>query len=300
MTNHSNQLNKPGMPVLPIIFIVAGILILLANFSLFSWGQLFSLLQLWPLVLVAIGADILLRGRYRLAVIATTIVAGAVIYTFLTNISATLPPRSETITQTLAGASTAQVTLRSGVNSLNLSGAPLADELMAGTAQVRRGEVLEQSFDITNGEAQYRLQSVMQGQSFRIDTGERHWQLTLNEQVPLLLTITTGVGRNTLDLTNLMLDTLTLQTGVGATTLNLPAGRSYRATLQTGVGATTVTVPAALGVRLRVGRGVGSFNLTGEFTQVGNVYLSSNFDAASERLELEISSGVGALTVRHH
>jgi hypothetical protein len=299
MTNYSKQRNKPATPLLPVVLIVAGIIILLANFSFLSWGQLFSLLQLWPLALVAIGVDILLKGRYRLAVVASTIVAGAVLYTFLTNISATLPPRSEAIQQPLAGASRAQVTLRSGVNRLHLSGAPLADTLIAGTAQVRRGEVLEQSFEHASGVAQYRLQSVMQGQSFRMDMAERDWQLTLNERVPLSLAITTGVGQNTLDLTNLTLDALTLQTGVGATTLALPAGRSYRATLQTGVGATTVVIPAELGVRLRVGRGVGSFDLTGAFTQVGNVYISSNFDAASERLELDISSGVGTLTVRH-
>lgn len=47
----------------PNLPIGAGILLLAFNFGWFSFGALWSLLNLWPVVLIAVGNDVITSGR---------------------------------------------------------------------------------------------------------------------------------------------------------------------------------------------------------------------------------------------
>lgn len=298
MTSNARIRQNAALPLGPLALIALGLAGLIVNFGFFSWGRLFSLLQLWPLVLVAIGLDRLLGGRYRLAVIITTLVSGGVLYSFFTNFTAALPSRSEPIAQPLAGARAAQLRLRSGVNALQLRGAPLGELLVEGEVDVRRGELLQTHFELEGALARYTLASISQGQNFRIDERERRWQLAVNTALPLVLELETELGSHLLDLAELTLNHLALRSGSGEVLLRLPATQSYRAQLETGTGSVTVELPAELGVRLRVGSGVSALALEGEFRQVGAVYLSENFETAAAQLELTVD-GMAPLTVRY-
>jgi hypothetical protein len=68
-----------------LVLIAVGVLWLLGNFGVISAGNLFALLRLWPLLLIAIGLDILLGRRWPLAsaliaLVTVGVAVAAVIY----------------------------------------------------------------------------------------------------------------------------------------------------------------------------------------------------------------------------
>jgi hypothetical protein len=57
-------------------------------------------------------------------------------------------------------------------------------------------------------------------------------------------------------------------------------------------------VPEGTGLRVRVSQGVGSNNVPSSYTHTGDVYTSPGYDTAANRVDMEVTGGVGSLTVR--
>ena len=106
------------------------------------------------------------------------------------------------------------------------------------------------------------------------------------------------MGRSNLDLSDLQLTDLNIDTGVGETVLSLPGTGAYEASLSTGVGAATIRLPEGVAARVSVDRGVGSVNVKGDFLQQDDTYTSPDYATAAHKVDLEVSSGVGADTIQ--
>lgn len=279
---------------LPLLLIGLGVLLLVAHLG---WLRLdlWALLQLWPLALVAVGVDILLGGRYRLAVVLGTLVAGAALSVGGAGLGAA-DTRTERVAQPLGGARTAVLELQTGVGDLRLNTSGDPDMLISGTVQAARGERITQTFREGGGAASFALRSERRGGVGAVG-GRRLWNLSLTPAVPLELRVETGVGRATLELENAQLTELQVSTGVGDALLTLPRAGRYEATLETGVGAATVRIPDGVAVRLTVSRGVGTVTVRGNFGRDGERYLSPDYATAEHRVDLRVNGGVGAITI---
>ncbi len=99
---------------LAIVLIAIGVLIMLLNFGTLNWFTTLNVLQLWPIVLIAVGIDIWTRGRYRLMVVLAALGVGVGLYfsggSLLTSVS------SEQIQQSLESAIRATITITSVVS----------------------------------------------------------------------------------------------------------------------------------------------------------------------------------------
>ena len=281
--------------ILPLVLIIAGLLVLIANFGWFSFGSLVGLVQLWPLLLIAFGVDILLGGRYRMATMLLTVGAGALFYAGVFRMPGVAPGQTQRLERALAGAQSGLISIETGVSELRLRGLEGSQQLLSGSVQTRRGETLLENYRMNGTVAVYDLSTKM---SRMLNLGGSYrWDLSLTTTIPLELSINTGVGRSTLDLQNLNLSKLAIDTGVGETVLTLPASGRYQASLNTGVGAATITLPANLAARIEVSKGVGAVNVKGNFIHEGDRYTSANYVAASNRVDLYVSGGVGAITI---
>jgi hypothetical protein len=282
---------------LPILLIALGFLILLVNSGLISWRSLLGLLQLWPLVLVAIGLDLLLRGRYRLYIVAATVAVGVLFSTGVMTLPGAAPAQAHQISQSLAGAQRAEVLLRGGVGELRVTSLTGSSALVEGTVRTGQGERLLESFSSSAGVARYSLGSEQRGGSFITVGRGSSWELGLNAAIPLTLSIQTGVGRSLLELSDLQLARLALTSGVGATTITLPRQGDYEVIINAGVGATTVRIPAGVAARLEIYRGLGGVSVRGDLEQRGNVYESPGYATATDRATVRIRGGLGAISV---
>ena len=295
---------RPRGSGLAILLIVAGVLILLANFGWFDWFTLVRLGALWPVLLVAIGADMLTRGRYRLPVWGAAIVIGGLLFVYQGSgprgVLGGGAAESHTIAHTLAGARAAEVTVSTSVGNLRLSDAAASGELVAGTIVTGRGETLIDDLSRRGDTAVLRLTS-RQGPGVNLGGGadRRSWDLQLTRSVPIALDVNTGVGQARLDLRALNLTSLRMEAGVGEVTATLPAQGVYGAEFKAGVGATHVTIPSSMAARVTVKAGLGSVHVNGTFARSGDVYETPGYPSASDRVDLNVEGGLGQITIDH-
>lgn len=298
-----NETGKGRSEYLPYILIGAGVLVLLANIGWFSVGGLlsglFSVLQLWPVALIAVGADMLTQGKHRAVVIAVALVVGAALFLTngVTNLFGGGTPKVEQVAVPLQGASSARVRLSSGVGDVFIAAAPGSQEAVSGEVQLAARERLRQSTQFRNGVLDVEIASRTNGLG-TISFGGRggEWDLRLSDRVPVELEFDGGVGESRLDLRGLNLTEVEIDAGVGNVELTLPAAGAYRVDIDAGVGQLVVRVPAGASVRLAVSTGLGGVSTTGGFERSGNdVYLSPGYDARVPTAEVSIDGGVGAI-----
>ena len=287
--------------ILPIILIAAGVLLLLSRMGVFDWSLALGVLELWPLLLIAIGVDILTRGRYRLIVVIAAVAIGALLWRapgWVPGVAG--PAETRSISYALAEVSAAEIQLRHGVGRLSLDALPDGDaQVIAGTIATGRGESLDASYRIDGDVAEVEIASRQRGPSFNVDGSRRSWDLDLTRAVPIDLSIDTGVGESELLLRDVRLSDFDLDAGVGEVRVTLPRFGGYTGEIDAGVGTVHLRIPRSVEVRMQIETGLGGVDVRGTWTRENDRYLSSGWqDAApSGRVELRVSGGVGEITV---
>ncbi len=298
-----NDHSGSGNPTGAYILIGLGVIFLLMNVLDFSWGQL------WPLILIGIGAYLLL-GRNS--------ATGA---------------KTEYFNEPLGTATSADIDLNLSVGEATVSALSDAGQLI--DAEITYvGDVL---FEVS-GENQKHIKLSQTGESGLqwinpanwSNKPKYAWRIGLSEQVPMNLNIQGGVGEAKIDLRRLQLTDLRLHGGLGKLDARLPeAAQGYDVDLHGGVGELKVDLPPATDLNLRVQGGIGEITLStpvntavriearggisnvnvpsslnrlergGDF-DMGNsgVWESPNFENAAHRIVIDYRGGVGELKVR--
>jgi hypothetical protein len=305
--NHKRKSGGSGL-VGPILLIALGIFFLLSNLGVITWSFWEAAARLWPIVLIALGLDLMIGRRSFLASMLVVLVTVGMLAAGLFWIG----PDSrggervtDSVSQPLNGAERAQVDINFGVGDLRMSDLPAESPLLIdGTLRYdeRQPQRVEQSFAVRSGVAHYEL--AMRGSATGIPFGSRgpmhSWDLALNREVPLALSIRTGVGTSELDFRSLNLSSLTIDSGVGQTTVHMPAQGQVSSIINGGVGELVIQIPDGLPARIDVRTGLGNSQISGDFVRDGNVYTSPGYDMAVDRLDLELRAGVGQVTVRRY
>ncbi len=301
---------RRGSVVGPLILIALGVVFLLNNMGYLSWDIWLVLWRLWPLLLVAIGLDLLIGRRSLLGslIVVVLIIAlfGGGLY-LLTSpmLAGGQPSRTENIRQTLQGATSADVRVEPGAAALRigstqeLSSPQPEDLLIVGTVGLRGGEQLSQDYSVSAGNGNYRL-STNEPAFVPLVPGplNERWDLLLTPSVPINLRVNAGYGEVNLDLFALKLLSLRVSSGAGRTTVTLPARGMFQAQLSGGVGETVVRIPSGLAARIHTSTGIGSVEVPSGFQKQGDVYVSPDYDSASARVDLQVSGGIGRITIQ--
>lgn len=299
---------RRGGLVGPVILISAGVLFLLNNFGVLDWSVWLTLLRLWPVLLIAIGLDILIGRRSWLG---SALVALLLVGVLVAAVAGGIRPstvnaagqvdRTETVRMELKGAKQADVEIEFGAGELILGALPAdSGDLLAGTVELSRDEKLNQSQSTTNGRARASIQS-NKNWSVGFDVSnapDKQWDLALNRDVPLSLNLKTGVGKSNLDLTQLKLTQVDLNGGVGDVTMKLPAQGRFSVSVDGGVGQITFILPESLAARITLEGGLGGSEIPASFEKRDRVYTSPGFSSAQDRVEINVDGGIGRIVVR--
>jgi hypothetical protein len=289
-----------GSVAWPLALIAVGVVVLAANLGWFNAFSLLSLLQYWPVALIAVGVNLLTRGRYVTPIVIAAVVVALALWSADDGLRGLVGPGTagETVAveHDLMGAASARVTLDLGVGRVRIDGGAPSGVLAVGTIRTGRGETIEQDYGRENGTALLELRS-RQAPGTTFGANERRtWELSLTRDVPLALRVDAGVGETRIDLRETQLIDATYRGGVGESELLFPAG-DYDASVDVGVGATTVRLPPEAAARVTVTTGLGRATVQGEWLRDGDVYTTPGYDAASRRIDMRVSGGVGAITV---
>jgi hypothetical protein len=292
--------NRRRGDLLPIILIAIGVLVLLGNLNWMSWSSIGNVLNLWPVALLALGVDMLTRGRYRTAVVIGALVAGGLLYAADrggTGFGSSAGAENHVVEHALDSARDAQVSIETGVSTLRIGSLGGGSALVRGTVDTARGETLVDDYYRSGGTAVLRLRSE-QRPNVRVFGGDRRvWDLGFNDAVPMTLDISTGVGQAQLDLKDLRVSDLRVNAGVGEVRATLPSQGRLEAAFKAGVGETHVSIPQSMAARVVVNTGLGRVNVSGDFNKNGDTYTSPGYDSATDRVDLHIDGGLGQITV---
>jgi hypothetical protein len=285
-----------------IISLGLGTVFLLSNFGYLPWDAFSLLLRLWPLLLIALGLDLVFKGRSALAtlvgVLLSLAIIGGITWYALTNSNA-LSVNVEKISQPLGEAQRASVRLANPVGRLIVSSGAEPSQLISGSATLARDQSLDTRYSIDNGLASYSLTSssvvfVPWNGGFNPPV----WDVNLTEAAPINLNLDTGVGEQTVDLRGLDLEEVTISVAVGQLELTLSADDQFSGEVSNPVGSIVIYVPAGALVEFRTDTAISTREIPVGYRVDGNLVYSPGADASNARIRLTVEKPIGRLSIR--
>jgi len=127
----------------------------------------------------------------------------------------------------------------------------------------------------------------------------RRWDVRLTNALPLRLRLQVGACQADINLRDLKVDELRLESGAADVRVQLPAAAGHtRASVKAGAASVVVVVPEGVAARIRATVAIGSFSTdTRRFPRVGGEYISPDYGAAANKVDLTIEGGVGSVVV---
>lgn len=285
-----------------VLSIAFGAVFLLSNFGYLPGNAFNMLLRFWPLILIAIGLDIILRGRSPLvtgaAVLVTLAIVGGIFWFALFNVGG-LGSQPIPVAQPLDGAERAIVRLSNPAGGLDLRASASTNLLVEGEINLASQQKLDTRYRVEDGLGSYSLGS--SGAVFLPWSGgfqAPSWRLKLNNSLPITLETSTGAGDQTLDLRGLDLTTLNASVAVGQLTVTLPEDDAFNGQLSNPIGSLTVIVPRGALVELQVDTAMTGRNIDREFRAEGEYLYSPGANQENARIRLRLEQPMGVLTLR--
>ncbi len=287
----------------PAFGISLGVVLLLNNLGMLSWGVWGVLLRFWPVILIAVGIELIAGKRSwwgsalaALLIIGTT--AGAIWWTGL-NGTIGQPLTSDQVTQSLEDASRARVVISPATGNIVVYGLQDSGLMIDGTIDLNAGENIQRDFHLEEGTAVFTLQSMGVGTvpSFGAWEEPQEWNLGITTRVPVNLAVRLGAGQSDINLTGMRLSDLEINTAVGRTTVTLPAEGNFSGEVEGAIGEVRVIVPKSLGVRIDAGSVLGDSTLPAGYERRGGYYYSPNYDESESKVTLKIDVAIGQLIV---
>jgi hypothetical protein len=250
----------------PVVWIAIGVVLLLSTTGRLAEGPADLIAQWWPVAAIALGVWFLIGALFT--------GRGPV----------------EDVAIPLDGTTEGNVRIRFGAGELTTHvAAPgmLVDGRFVGGVRQRRlapGSVeLEQDLEYGVPWVDRRFE----------------WSVGLSGEVPLDLHVEAGASRSTIDLSGVRARNVVLKTGASQTRLVVPRGAgatSVRA--ETGAASLTVEVPSGVAARIRTRMTLGSSQIDeATFPRAGDAFESPDYATASNRVDLDVSGGVGSVRV---
>ena len=286
----------------PLFLVFIGALLLLNNFGVVPWDIWFQLLRLWPLFLIGAGLDLLLGHRSMLgslfsAVLIIALLAGGL--WFLASRTPSQPAQTQQVSYALDDATLADIHIRFGVGVLRIGALSDSNDLLKGTLNLSKGEELQQEYNVKGSEAFLELGSKTPSIAFPQDWNKKKvWDLAINTRTQAKLKVDTGVGEADLDLQQLNLAQLDVNSGVGKTTVILPQKGQVTAKIKGGIAQVVIEIPAGMEIRLTAQVGLGGIDVPAGYQRDGNSYTSPGYSSAENRINMDVSGGIGRIVIR--
>jgi hypothetical protein len=306
---------RPGF-LLPLLLIGAGIVLLLWNLGYLpslSWNILW---KLWPILLIAIGIEVLIGRRTAgralvssiLLLILVGIIVGAIFFTpnipVLSNLAKSGAFETRHIDHPLGEIERATVDIHWSSEPGNLSALRDSANLIEGDIDYY-GELIFQ-VETAGDWADVELDLQSSGWSL-LDSGfdfsKKNWTIQLSPEVLLDLNLDVSSGSCDFDLSDLNIDELFIDGGPGSTDLILPAGQNYEVTIDGSSGSITIVLPESVGAHVELDAGSGSFLPDSRFELVegerhsDSVWETDNYDQAEHTIRIHIEQGSGSVRI---
>lgn len=292
--------NRQVKLVGPTILIGVGIILLLNNLGYLNWS-FWDILNLWPVLLVAAGLELLvgrrsLVGSFISALIVLGLIVGGVWFIGATD-GARATAETLEVRELRGDITAARVTLAPAMAQVNVNALSDSGNFVEGTVNYRRNERVTHNFSAGNA-ARLTLKTTGSA-NVMMGPGRRYvWNLGFHPAVTLDLSVDAGLGDINLDLRALTLEVVNVHAGMGAVLVKLPETGEFDVNIDSGMGTVVIEVPAGMAARVQTDAAIVGRVLPPSYTQTNNRYTSPNYDTAKNRANIQVNLGMGSITVR--
>ncbi len=290
----------------PIILIGVGAILLLSNLGVIHGNPWMIMLQLWPVLLIALGLEILFGGstgwRAVISALLGLALVGGILWILIVQPaipglnfgSASL--QTTNISQPLNGVESARANLSFGAGTNKIYALSDSNNLIEGQLQTYNPPTF--SVSTSGDQADIRLAPGTTTVVIPPFSAEEKWNVGLNPAVSYQFNLDMGVGQSNIDLVKLQVSGGEINGGVGTTDLSLPGKGKFTLTVHGGVGTIKIYVPSNLAVRAEVNGGLGSFNRLPNMEEVSHdVYETPGFSSAENAVTLIVDGGIGSISM---
>jgi hypothetical protein len=247
---------------------LVGVFLLLRNLGILPAG-----FDLWPVLLIAVGVVVLLAGRQQHQ-------AGEV--------------SQESAAASLDGAAEARLVLKHGAGVLQVRGGAASGFLFEGafTGGVR------QEIHRSGERMEATLRQPSDPERWIRQHGGLGWTVALTGEVPVELEVQAGASRTRLDLEEVALRGLRVQTGASEMDIRLARRGRYRVHVSAGAAEVRVHVPTGLAASIVTRSALAGVSIDRtRFPAAGGGFRSPDYDAAEDRVDIELEGGVASFSV---
>ncbi|MHB8932550.1 MAG: LiaF transmembrane domain-containing protein [Bellilinea sp.] len=284
-----------------VISLGLGTIFLLANFGYLEWSSLSLLLKLWPLLLVALGLDLIFQGRSMATTIIGILLAILIVVSvawFAISSSPTARLGNTPLMQSLEGATSANIRISDPVGRLEISSGANDDLLMEGTVDLPGNQTLSQDYEVKNKHGSLNLST--SGKSvgpWMTGFDEPLWLIEVTDDVPLTLNTETAAGSMSVDLTGLDVTEFTATVAVGSLDVTLDSEDEMQGKLSNPVGKITIHIPDGALVEITFETAISAQNVPDGFTKIGKTVYSPNATAENARISLIVEQPIGFVSL---
>ncbi len=248
-------------------------LLMFADAAGFRLGAIRPLSFFWPLALILLGGWLILgvtmRGRMGMS--------------------------AEQASVDLQGATEADVKINHGAGELQIAGGAGPGLLASGTFNGG----LDQSSRMTGNSLDVHLSPPGPPFMFLPHMERYDWDLRLNSEIPMTLTLQMGANKASVDLSNLHVTDLKVETGASQADITLPARGRMRAKFNLGAASLTIHVPQGVAARIHATHGVSDVKVDqSRFPRNGEYYQSPDYETAQDAAEIRIEAGAAEIKIQ--
>jgi len=285
-----------------IFMIGLGTVFLLANFNLLNIDAWQLVLRLWPVLLVAIGLDLVVGRRSLWASLAGLVILLAILAGALWLQGVRLGSGQALVGQEvrngLQGARRAEIILEGSAGDVSIHSLPSSNELIDGQVPSGRSARIFEDFSVQGEKAIFRLRDDSNFGYFGARAGQPSWDLGLTPTIPLEIRFSQGAGVSNLDMSGLQVSGLRASMGVGQMTVTLPASGAFDGKVEGAVGQVVIIVPRGMGLRVRSNLALANLVAPAGYLKRDKVYTSPGYESSQNRIDLELGMAVGNVTIR--
>ena len=291
--------------------VAAGVVLLLQNLDLIGWGFWLEIWRFWPVLLVAVGVNIMLGRRlpWLATAIVVALVCGSAVWAALLAESGrdTVVAR---ISKVLGETSRLDMAIDISFGRLTIDSLPSdSPNLVEWSLEAPCGGAAT-SFN-RHGDAA-TLDVTMDPGSFACQWGV-DWRVSLSRVPDVYIDIDTGASSIELDLTDLRVPVLNVNAGAASVLIKMPADAGpAEAVISAGASSIDVRIPDGVPARILNDSALSSLDVSSRFQSLrgafsegqtvmrrdpDEIFQSPGYREAENRVSIELNVGVSSVSV---
>lgn len=284
------------------VFLVGlGLVFLLANLGYLAVDVWRLVLQLWPLLLIAIGFDILVGRRSLIAsvvgmVIILIILAGALWIMGVSPEQGALIHTQE-VSHPLGDLESANLVIEASAGGLELGALKDSVNLIAGNIPTTNHRQVRTSFSQSGNQGEFQLRESGTAAYIITDSDESVWDIGITTQIPVQVFSSLGAGQLIVDLSDLDLEEFTADMGVGKMVVILPDEGDFTVNLDGAIGEIVLRVPAGTPIQINTDTVLASVDAPSYFTKTADGLQSPGDGSSTEMIIVNLELVMGSVSI---